>query len=198
MNNKVIFPKGYGMKFKEFMSEIRPDIGKLVQTHVLMMIFGIMVYLPIGVETDNRRLITFLVSILTVSFYYYLIDLYMWDVGAKDGIRVRAESAAPRVWRGFAAGLFAAIPDLILGIFYVIFYFYRSYSPTSALLNYIFTLVTRTWEGMFFGFSQSVFGPSFVWFYLITPFIAAAFAVISYYCGTKEFTIIPRPKISAR
>lgn len=188
------------MTFKEKISEAKQHVGKLIQTHAVMMIFGMMVYLPIGIETPTRRTISLLIGIVTMLFYYYLIDLYLWDVGAKDALRVKAGSQPDFKSKGLWAGLIAAIPDLILGILHAVFYLNRSYKGFNSL-NTIFTLITRTWEGAFTGFERAVFGTgasasetSFVWFYVITPFIAAAFAGLSYYCGTKEFTIIPRPK----
>ena len=188
------------MTFKEKLSEAKNLIGKLIQTHAVMMIFGMMVYLPIGVETPTRRTITLIIGIITMLFYYYLIDLFMWDVGAKDALQVNAGTKPSFNAKGLVAGLFAAIPDFILGLLHCIFYINREYKGFSSL-NTIFTLITRTWEGAFTGFERALFGTgasasdtSFVWFYLITPFIAAAFAGFSYYCGTKEFTIIPRPK----
>lgn len=202
------------MKIKEFMSETRHDVWKLIQTHVVMMIFGVMVYMPIGIESDKRRLLSFVFGLLTAIFYYYLIDLYMWDIGAKDAIRVKSGTLPNRPWKGFVTGLFAAIPDLVLGILFCIFHALREYGAGYGLANYIFTLATRTWEGMFVGLEMSIFGTvtqvvsegvtqtlvdvSFGGAYIITPFIAAAFAGFSYYCGTKEFTVIPRPRKKAK
>lgn len=188
------------MTLKEKIAASKPYIGKLMQTHAVMMIFGMMVYLPVGIDTPTRKYASLLIGIVTIAFYYYLIDLFMWDVGAKDAVRVRAGSQSPYALKGFVAGLFAAIPDLILGVLHCIFYVNREYEGFQSL-NTVFTLITRTWEGAFCGFERAVFGSvesasisSFVWFYAMTPFIAAAFAGFSYYCGTKEFTVIPRPK----
>lgn len=192
------------MTFKEKFTEAKPHVGKLIQTHAVMMLFGMMVYLPIGIETPTRRTFTLIIGIITMLFYYYLIDLYMWDVGARDALKVNAGTQPSFITKGLFAGLIAAIPDLILGILHSVFYINRSYKGFESL-NTIFTLITRTWEGAFTGFERAVFGTgasasetSFVWFYVMTPFIAAAFAGFSYFCGTKEFTIIPRPKKSKK
>ena len=188
------------MTLKEKFKAAKEYVGKLIQTHAVMMLFGMMVYLPIGVETPTRRTVTLIIGVITMLFYYYLIDLFIWDKGAQDAIRVRSGTQPTFVLKGFLAGLLAAIPDFILGLLHCIFYINREYKGFGSL-NTVFTLITRTWEGAFTGFERAVFGTgasasdtSFVWFYLITPFIAAAFAEFSYYCGTKEFTIIPRPK----
>ena len=183
------------MENKSFVKSIGGDVWKLIQTHIVMMIFGVMVYLPVGVETENRRILTLIFSLLTAVFYYYLIDLYMWDVGARDAVSARGADTKPNSLKGFVAGLFAAIPDFILGLAFFIINHYREYSDGLAAANGILALITQTWEGMFMGIKMSLIGKTGgAWFYLVTPFVAAAFAGFSYICGTREFTVIPRPK----
>ena len=183
------------MESKSFIKNIGGDVWKLIQTHIIMMIFGLMVYLPVGVETPTKRTLTLIFSICTIIFYYYLIDLYMWDVGAKDSISAKGNGENPILVKGFVTELFAAVPDFVFGLLYFIFNYFREYSTAMTSLNTVFSMLSQTWEAMFFGIKMVIFGGnSGGWFYLLTPFIAAAFAGISYYCGTKEFTLIPRPK----
>lgn len=179
------------MKFKDIKIQIKGDIGKLVVTHFIMAIFGLMVYLPIGAQTEKTKIISLAFGVLTLVFYYYLIDLHMWNIGAKDRIRTRANNEPFSAWKGFITGLYAAIPDFVLGVLYVVFWCYRSYK-WAANPCYIFSLLTGTWEGMFLGIKASIV--DFPWFFLITPFIAAGFAGFSYFCGSKEFTLIRRPE----
>ena len=189
------FTEGYEMENKSLIKSIGGDVWKLIQTHIVMLIFGVMVYLPVGAETESRRILTVVFSILTVIFYYYLIDLYMWDVGARDAVSARGAGTKPNIFKGFIAGLFAAIPDMVLGIAFFIINHYREYSDGLSAANGVFALITQTWEGMFMGIKMSLIGKSGgAWFYLVTPIIAAALAGFSYFCGTKEFTVIPRPK----
>ncbi len=183
------------MENKSFIKNIGGDVWKLIQTHIVMMIFGVMVYLPVGVENESRKALTLIFSICTIIFYYYLIDLYMWDIGAKDAICAKGAGEKPNLLKGYVTGLFAAVPDFILGLAFFIINHYREYSDGLAAANGVFALITQTWEGMFMGVKMALIGTSGgAWFYLITPFAAAAFAGFSYFCGTKEFTLIPRPK----
>ena len=129
-------------------------VWKLIQTHIVMMIFGVMVYLPVGVETKSRQILTLIFSIFTIIFYYYLIDLYMWDVGARDAVSARGAGTKPSPLKGFVAGLFAAIPDLVLGILFLVFNTLREFSEANTgynVANLVFALITQTWEGMFMG-----------------------------------------------
>lgn len=186
------------MENRSMIKSIGGDVWKLIQTHIVMMIFGVMVYLPVGVETKSRQILTLIFSIFTIIFYYYLIDLYMWDVGARDAVSARGAGTKPSPLKGFVAGFFAAIPDLVLGILFLVFNTLREFSEANTgynVANLVFALITQTWEGMFMGVKMALIGKSGgAWFYLVTPFIAAAFAGFSYICGTVEFTIIPRPK----
>lgn len=183
------------MENRSMIKSIGGGVWKLIQTHIVMMIFGVMVYLPVGVETKSRQILTLIFSIFTIIYYYYLIDLYMWDVGARDAVSARGAGTKPSPLKGFVAGLFAAIPDLVLGIAFFVLNHFREYSDGLSAANGVFALITQTWEGMFMGVKMALIGKSGgAWFYLVTPFIAAAFAGFSYICGTVEFTIIPRPK----
>ena len=56
------------MENRSMIKSIGGDVWKLIQTHIVMMIFGVMVYLPVGVETKSRQILTLIFSIFTIIF----------------------------------------------------------------------------------------------------------------------------------
>lgn len=180
------------MNVKAFLSKYKKDIGKLFTTHFIIAVFGLMVYLPWDQTKDYGKTLAIISSVVAILFYYYLIDLQIWDRGALDKLNSDSRKEPLNLMTGLFLGLIAAIPSFVFGIIYNILWQYQTYE-WAANPAYIFSLITGTWEGAFLGI-KVVALPNFPYFFLMTPFIPVLFTMISYILGAKNIVIIPRPK----
>ena len=185
------------MEKKSFWSENKTAMKKMWATHFVMCIFGLMTYLPFNTQPDangNKQAgwwLALFAGIVAILFMWYLIDLFIWEVGAKEQLSREANTMNGK--KGFLIGLFVAIPDIVLGMLYIFFSYYSTYKWAQNPA-YIISLVTVTWESMFAGLKATVFSGFFPPYYLIVSFVPVIFTGISYWLGTKQKAIIPRPK----
>ena len=98
--------------FMRFLKENSYLIVRLLMTQIGMLVFATV--LTVASVSFSGLLLT--VSIFSVIFYMALSYVATWDRGAKDVLRVEAGRDTRRLYTGFLAGAFAAIPSLILTI----------------------------------------------------------------------------------
>ena len=151
------------MKIKNFFHNNGYIIVKLIVTHLCMAIFGIMVYMPFSTENPTGKFFCLALGVCAVIFYAYLIHIQMWDVGAKDSIDTAAGKRRKTPLKGFALGLIAAIPDILLCVSYVILWYYREYSMGLSRASITVGFITALWEGMFMGIKNGAFDSGFVY-----------------------------------
>lgn len=181
------------MKFKRFFRENSYIMVKLLVTHLCMTIFGIMVFMPFDAKNTTQRFFVLALSICSVIFYIYLIHIQVWDVGAKDSIDIEAHKRKKNPIKGLLIGLIASMPGILLGIAYVVLWYFREYSQALSKAYITVALINSLWEGMFLGIKSVVFGENFAYFFLIVPFLPAVFVEISYLIGLKQWRIF-KPK----
>ena len=182
------------MKIKNFFHNNGYIIVKLIVTHLCMAIFGIMVYMPFSTENPTGKFFCLALGVCAVIFYAYLIHIQMWDVGAKDSIDTAAGQRRKTPLKGFALGLIAAIPDILLCVSYVILWYYREYSMGLSRASITVGFITALWEGMFMGIKNGAFDSGFVYYFLIVPFVPAVFAELSYLVGLRQWKLFKPAK----
>jgi hypothetical protein len=182
------------MKIKNFFHNNGYIIVKLIVTHLCMAIFGIMVYMPFSTENPTGKFFCLALGVCAVIFYAYLIHIQMWDVGAKDSIDTAAGKRRKTPLKGFALGLIAAIPDILLCVSYVILWYYREYSMGLSRASITVGFITALWEGMFMGIKNGAFDSGFVYYFLIVPFVPAVFAELSYLVGLRQWKLFKPAK----
>lgn len=182
------------MKIKNFFHNNGYIIVKLIVTHLCMAIFGIMVYMPFSTENPTGKFFCLALGVCAVIFYAYLIHIQMWDVGAKDSIDTAAGKRRKTPLKGFALGLIAAIPDILLCVSYVILWYYREYSMGLSRASITVGFITALWEGMFMGIKNGAFDSGFVYYFLIVPFVPAVFAELSYLVGLRQWKLFKPTK----
>ena len=185
------------MEKKSFFKDNKKNIGKLLTTHGVIAVFGLMVTLPWGV-TQLGNIMVMVCSILSVLFYSYLIDLHIWDVGATDALNSKSRNTKLDILKGLKLGLIVSIPSFICGILLVFFSYYQTYE-WAVNGHIIMKYITKTWEAMFLGLQTTIlpdatFEQSYSLFYLFTPLYPILVTCVSYILGTKNIAIIPRPK----
>ncbi len=180
------------MKFTKFFRENGYLAVKLIVVHIAMSIFGLMVYLPFDTSVEGNassRFIALILGIISVIFYFFMIYHQIWDVAAKEELRVVGGKKVAYPAKGFLVGLVAAIPDFIVCAGYVIFSFFESYE-WAATPSFIFKLIMPFWEGMFMALRIVVF-PRGSYFFIFIPFVTVLFAGVSYIFGMKNIRLLP-------
>lgn len=185
------------MEKNSFFKDNKKHLWKLLTTHFVMAIFGLMVTLPWGM-TQLGNTMVLICGILTVLFYTYLIDLHIWDVGATDYLNSSSRGTKLDVLRGFKLGLIASIPSFIFASLLVFFSYYQTYE-WAVNGHIIMKYITKTWDAMFLGLQTTIlpdasYEQTYAWFYLIAPIYPIIVTGLSYILGTKNIAVIPRPK----
>ena len=99
------------------------DIVKLYVNQLGIMIFSMLLYTAVG-SFENESLsgkLSIFVSVFSICFYLVLVYYAMWEIGAKDKIRIDGGRMEPCKNKGLVMGLFANVPNLVLGVFSVLF-----------------------------------------------------------------------------
>ena len=98
------------------------DIVRLYVNQLGIMIFSMLLYTAVG-SFDNESLsssLSIFVSIFSTCFYLVLVYYAMWELGAKDKIRIDGGRMEPCKHKGLVMGLFANVPNIVLGALTVI------------------------------------------------------------------------------
>ena len=131
------------------------DIVRLYVNQLGIMIFSMLLYTAVG-SFENDKLFTPLsifVSLFATCFYLVLIYYVVWEIGAKDKIRIDGGRAEPCQYKGLIMGLFANIPNFVLGIFTLIFLM-LSLATGNENINsvfFLFSLIMRFHASMYMG-----------------------------------------------
>ena len=93
------------------------DIVRLYVNQLGIMIFSMLLYTAVGAfenESLSNSLSVF-VSVFSTCFYLALIYYMMWEIGAKDKIRIDGGRMVPCKLKGLLMGAFANLPNFVLG-----------------------------------------------------------------------------------
>ena len=138
------------------------DIIRLYVNHLGIMIFSMLLYSAVGEGIiDNKNLssaLSIFISIFSICFYLALVYYVVWEIGAKDKIRIDGGRMERCKNKGFLMGLFANIPNFVLGavtlILLLIFFATKSDGVYAAFL--IFNMITRFHASMYLGFITGI------------------------------------------
>ena len=172
------------MKVKKFFEDYGYSIVKLIGTHIAMSVFGLMLYLPMPVDSN---LLIGIFGVVSVVFYFFMINSDLSKVGAKDSVRRSMGKPAAHPAKGFIIGLISAIPDIIVCGLYLFFWYFQQYEWAAAA-SVIFMFVGVLWEGVFMGLTGFIPGPVL---FAFIPLIITVFAGVAYILGAKNINIIP-------
>ena len=94
------------------------DIVRLYVNQLGIMIFSMLLYTAVG-SFENDRLsnaLSIFVSVFSTCFYLVLIYYAVWEIGAKDKIRIDGGRMEPCKNKGLIMSLFANVPNFVLGL----------------------------------------------------------------------------------
>ncbi|MCQ2435503.1 MAG: hypothetical protein MJ101_01210 [Clostridia bacterium] len=183
----------------EIIKSNRHVIGKLILTHLVMTIFGTMVFLPFGNLSASGALFLGCAGAVALIFYIYLIDVDVWYAGAEHKLRADAGKSRPNILAGFAVGFIAALPDIVIGALFVVFQllfdYYESY-PSGIVYQGILSviqMINLLWSGMYMGIEYALLGTMSCWYHLAVPIIPITFTGIFYALGYSGSSFLKPP-----
>ena len=181
------------------------DIVKLYVNQIGITIFSIFLMSAVGSIEDESlsNTLSIIVSVFSILFYLVLIYNVVWELGAKDRIRIDSGRYQAKPMKGLVMSLWANLPNFVLAgvaaIFGIIFVAGGAEWAASPFL--ILFMLVKFHAAMYVGVIQglspalpsatsdvSVFADALVedvWFLLI-PLVAVLVAHLSYWLGTKE------------
>ena len=181
------------------------DISKLYINQIGVTIFSFFLYTAVAMVDDSSIFfaLKLATSIIATLFYLVLSYFIIWEIGAKDKIKIDAGRLSPAPAKGLLISLFANIPNIILALLAVIFAAIMISGVDWALSA--FTLVfaiLRFHTAMFMGVVQGSapaggggapldMNDCLVEsaLFLILPVIAVAFSHFAYWMGSNEYKI---------
>ena len=153
---------------------------------------GLMLSLSVSVS-DNNTLVL-LSAIFSMIFYLCLQYIVMWDLGARDIIRVNGKRDKYRPLCGLRMSLVANIPNIIFAVLICVGHIFGSETGAfgygwAGKLYVISKGIAVVWEAMYNGFVQ-LYSPHnpIIYILMILPALFAGTA--GYYLGTKNFRIL--------
>ncbi|MCI8611787.1 MAG: hypothetical protein HFE66_07710 [Clostridiales bacterium] len=128
-------------------------MGTPVKKLMLNQFGGAMLGIMLSSATMQSDTLNLLTSILAIFFYLFLQYTAVWEIGAKDQIRVNGGRAAENKWQGLRIALLANGLNIILGVLAVILTTIGvltqwKWAGEGALLS---TVAARFWQGMYNG-----------------------------------------------
>ena len=162
------------------------DIVRLYVNQLGIMIFSMLLYTAVG-SFENAELsnaLSIFVSVFSTCFYLVLIYYAVWELGAKDKIRIDGGRLEQNNGKGLVMCLFANVPNFLLGILTVIllalFMLTGNDGIYAAFL--IFNTVMRFHASMFLGFITAI---------VPTGLSAGAIDYVEFLIEAILFTVLP-------
>ena len=184
------------------------DIVRLYINQLGITIFSMFLYTAVAQVDDSDLFLTLrvLVSVFSTVFYLVLVYNVMWDIGAKDKIRIESDKMTPQPLKGAVMSLYANVPNFLLALVCVVLmsvYMLSDAGGAYSAFVIMFT-VLRYHSSMYMGIIQGV-TPAAPGadtnivdladclmesaLFLIIPLVSVALTHLSYYLGTKEIRI---------
>ena len=179
------------------------DIVRLYVNQLGIMIFSMLLYTAVG-SFENEKLSNALgifVSIFSICFYLVLIYYVVWEIGAKDKIRIEGGRAEPCKHKGLVMGLFANVPNVVLSLFTLLFLaiYLASGNTAASSVFFIFNLITRFHASMYLGIISAVVPTGLsagavdyiemlteTILFVVIPLVSVAVTHLAYHLGSKE------------
>ena len=178
-----------------YIKENKSLISKLIVNHIAISIFGLIMAIVgrfLASRNGGRMALYYAVGILAVLLYAVILYVNLWELGAKDKIKVDSGRMKLNILNGLYISLFANIPTIIFGIFATINCYVESdftgiLAALSPLYNGMYTVLTDA-KGLALG---TYFPPVFI--FLCIP--ALIISLVSYILGVKGYNcLFPEPK----
>ena len=200
----------------KFFKQNSYDVVKLFVNQIGIAIFSMALYtaVSIALPTDFSGVATIetLLSIASTIFYLSLIYIAVWEIGAKDAIKLESGKIAKPKCKGLALGIFANLPNFVLTGFALIFMGIHISAGTPwcesvfAVLNLIFGFIESMYLGVIINIipvptdaPECIQSISFFWrtfAYFIAPTVSIITTTLAYELGIRNKRIFAFVNIS--
>lgn len=192
----------------KFLKENSYDVVKLGINQIGIAIFSMVLYTAVGILDDAALTmkIKVLLSIFATLFYFVLLYTAVWDMGAKDKLRIDSGKLERKASKGALLALFANIFNIILAAFATLtigLYMLGKGDAWISIFNVV-NIILRLICSMYLGLLQGVFA-SFeadvnLYFllqsagYIVMPAFAILVTHFGYVMGLNEKKIFSQTK----
>lgn len=182
-------------------------IKKLILNQFGAAIMGVMLFMA----SRNSIPMSVFTSLFTIGFYMVIVYTSMWDIGARDRLKVDGGRAPKDLFIGTKSALLAGIPNIILGLLCTLFTVFDSMENSVVVLARNIAIM---WESMYSGLLWTIFpktlhvvdntayyaydvlenpaGALYMSLYLVIVIPAIVSATLGYIAGFNNFRIIKK------
>ena len=194
----------------QFFKKNSYEIVRLYIYQIGITIFSLALYTAVGtIENNSAFLYTKIgVSLFAYGFYLVLVYYGLWELGAKDKIRIDGGRATAEPYKGLKMAVFSNLPNMILGLLSVIWVsiFLVSSAEWTKTVFSVFYLIMRFHNSIFLGLITGITPTiedvkSTAYFYdcllesaiyMLIPLLSVLFAHFAYTMGSKEKKIFSK------
>ncbi len=187
------------------------DIVRLMIYQLGISIFALVLYTSLGDLSSNntelRTLLWLIFSVLSTLFYWVLLYLAMWELGAKDRVKIDSGKLKDVKGKGFILSLTANLPNFLFAIVALISLALHlaagSENSAAGEVYAIFTVIMRFIATMYIGVAGAVCpdvieGQPLTYLpqtavYLLAYIITVVICQVAYSLGKKNFRFISKP-----
>ena len=159
-------------------SNERYETLKLFLDQIALAVFGVVT----AVASSRSPAFRIIFGVIGIGLYFYIIYATMWEIGAKDRIRVDAGREEKKPAKPLVMGLIANIPNFILGLAGLLVLLNNGTAQTfgSAAIS-----VSKLLQGYYLGLSNlaGLSENPFTW--LVTALAAVGITVTGYTVGYR-------------
>ena len=104
----------------KFFKENSYDVVKLLVDQIGMAIFSMALYtaasMALPQDFEHGATIRLVISIISSLFYFVILYMVTWELGAKDRIRIDSGRMERQPMKGFLLELLANVPNLVIAV----------------------------------------------------------------------------------
>lgn len=187
----------------KFFKDNSYDIVKILVNQIGITIFSLMLYFTVNAIGDDKlsSQLSIAVSVFSTIFFYALLYTSMWDIGAKDIIRIDGGKLEAVKGKGALLALFANIPNYVLAGLAVLFMGIHMISGSDGAYTafVIFNLLVRFTDAVYLGLLNGIFSfletnQNLYYFwqsvgYFVLPTLTILVTQLGYVAGMRNFRI---------
>lgn len=121
------------------------DIVRLVIDQLGISVFALVLYISMSIAGENNAELGFalniLASVFSIGFYFALLYSVVWEIGAKDRIRIDSGKAEKFGLKGALLGFAANIVNIVFAVFVIIGELLRNFADFDSLNGVIAVVI---------------------------------------------------------
>ncbi len=159
-------------------SNVRYETLKLFLDQIALAVFGIVT----AVASSQSPAFRIIFGVIGIGLYYYILYATMWEIGAKDRIRVDAGREEKQPQKPLLMGLVANIPNFVVGLVGLLKLINNG---TAATVGSVAISISKLLQGYYLGICNQLGLGEVPYTYLVTAMIGVFMVVIGYSVGYK-------------